>query len=269
MRVLIPLSGRAAAGAALFALVFAAVPAAARAEGGLFGAFLNAIGRVIAPPRNYSSPAPEEVPGNSLSDAFTHGNGIRPAEGGPQVAFCVRTCDGRYFPIAKNGAATPAKMCRSMCPSAATEIYSGNAIENAVSPRGESYSSLANAFVYRDRLVEGCSCNAKKPVGNTNISYTEDPTLRPGDIVMTENGPVVFRGQVGPTHKLSDFVPARDSKQISGALREQVVAMRVLQTKTKQASMRKAPAQNATAAVEAAAAVGNADARARALGFAE
>jgi len=258
----------------------AAVPAPAHAEGGLLGAIFNAIGRVIAPPRS----AAPETPPFQLPD--TPNAEVRPAEGGPQVSFCVRTCDGRYFPIAKSSEGSPARTCQAMCPTAQTEIFAGSNIENAVSPRGARYTSLANAFVYRDRFVGGCTCNGRSPAGIANIDYLNDATLRSGDIVMTETGPVVFRGTPGTEHKLSDFVPVQNSKRLSSATREKVGALKVMPTR--QASTRQAPTrqqtpaskasrrpeQSAATAVEAAASIGETQNRAtrtnvRTLGFAE
>jgi uncharacterized protein DUF2865 len=124
-----------------------------------------------------------------------------------------------------------------MCPSAETKVYSGNNIENAFASDGGKYTQLANAFVYRDKMVAGCTCNGKSDTGIQTISYQDDPTLRPGDIVMTENGPVVFRGAVGPTHKLSDFVPLKESNRVSSSVREKVIAMKLMPAR--QASVRK------------------------------
>ena len=49
--------------------------------------------------------------------------------------------------------------------------------------RGQRYADLENAFVYRQRIVEGCSCNGKDSFGLARIDVASDPTLRPGDIV--------------------------------------------------------------------------------------
>jgi hypothetical protein len=238
----VAVSRKAAVTVALFLAFSFALPGAAHAEGGLLGAIFNAIGRVIAPP-----PHRTEQPLESFPDIFnSSGAAVKPAEGGPRVSYCVRSCDGRYFPMAKNaGSVSPAKMCQSMCPAAETAIYSGSNIENATSHDGKKYGALANAFLYRTKIVAGCSCNSKSPVGNASINYQNDPTLRPGDIVMTEEGPVVFKGAVGPTHKLSDFVPVRDSKRISSSTREKVIAMRIMPAR------RNITAQNAPNAVEA------------------
>ena len=257
-------------------ITLVAVPAPAQAEGGLLGAIFDAIGRAIAPPPPRR--AAPELPPLSLPD--TPNTELRPevraAEGGPQVSFCVRTCDGRYFPVAKSGEGSPVKTCQAMCPAAQTEIFSGRTIDHAVSPRGARYASLANAYVYRDKLVDGCSCNGESPAGTAHINYLNDVTLRPGDIVMTATGPVVFRGTPGSAHKLSDFVPVQDSKRLSSATREKLGALKVMPTRqaaTRQAANR--PEQRATTAIEAAAAVGETQQNraprtsVRRLGFAE
>jgi hypothetical protein len=243
-----------------FAVVTPAAPA--KAEGGFFGAIIHSLRRAIEPPRHYHEreALPDSAPemrGEGRSEHASDESG-----GSSRVAYCVRTCDGRYFPIAKNESVTPAKMCQSMCPAAKTEIYSGSSINSAVSEKGTKYTSLASAFLYRDKLVDGCSCNAKRELGMASISYMNDPTLRSGDIVMTVNGPVVFKGAVASTHKASDFVPAENSKRISSRTKKQVTALKVLPTPQTQA------AQRARSAKEAAAEFGKrAEAKGQALGY--
>jgi hypothetical protein len=114
-----------------------------------------------------------------------------------------------------------------MCPTAETKIYSGNNIENAAASDGSRYSTLKNAFLYREHLVEGCSCNGGDSAGNTAIDIKADPTLRPGDIVVTGNGPLVFKGGKGGTYKMSDFSPAADSTRLSANMRDKMTAMKV------------------------------------------
>ena len=43
--------------------------------------------------------------------------------GGGGQAFCVRTCDGRYFPLQRNAHASPAELCKSFCPAARTMVF--------------------------------------------------------------------------------------------------------------------------------------------------
>jgi hypothetical protein len=246
----------AAYGAMLFVVAALALPGAARAEGGLFGAIAHMLQRAVSPPTPARNSDTSDAPSTSLLDVFGAGQKaeVKPSEGGPKVAYCVRSCDGRYFPMAKNsGAVTPGQVCESMCPAAQTEVYSGSTIENAVSHKGAKYSALVNAYLYREKLVESCTCNGKA-TGNASINYQNDPTLRPGDIVMTEDGPVVFKGAIAPTHKLSDFVPVRDSKRVSSRTREKVIAMKLMPTRQAQTQTRKnviaTNAPNATEAIK-------------------
>jgi hypothetical protein len=114
--------------------------------------------------------------------------------GGSQ-AYCVRTCDGRYFPITATGNQTKAASCSSLCPASDTKVVYGSNIDNAVTESGKSYSELPNAFRYRDELVAGCSCNGKDPTGLAAVKVEDDPTLRKGDIVVGSGGlMVVGRG---------------------------------------------------------------------------
>src|SRR5260370_42035719 len=69
------------------------------------------------------------------------------SEGG--LAYCVRLCDGRYFPIQRHSGATSAQPCSSMCPASATEIYNGNGINQALAPDSKRYSQPATPVAYR------------------------------------------------------------------------------------------------------------------------
>ena len=43
--------------------------------------------------------------------------------GGRSVAYCVRLCDGRYFPIQRHANASPAQLCSAFCPAAKTQVF--------------------------------------------------------------------------------------------------------------------------------------------------
>ncbi|MGL4262281.1 MAG: DUF2865 domain-containing protein [Afipia sp.] len=107
---------------------------------------------------------------------------------GGSTTYCVRTCDGRYFPVAASDGQTKAEACKSFCPAAETRIYRGGSIDNASSDTGKSYSDLPNAFRYRKELVTGCTCNGKDSAGLAAVKIEDDPTLRKGDIVAGANG---------------------------------------------------------------------------------
>ena len=63
------------------------------------------------------------------------------SEGG--IAYCVRLCDGRYFPIQRHSGVSSAQTCSSFCPASATKIYNGNGIDHAVAPTASAIRSLA------------------------------------------------------------------------------------------------------------------------------
>jgi hypothetical protein len=103
-------------------------------------------------------------------------------------AWCVRTCDGRYFPIQGPDRQSRAASCNSFCPTATTELVYGSGIDNAATDSGKPYSELPNAFRYRSEIVAGCTCNGKDSAGLAPVSIDDDPTLRKGDIVAGKNG---------------------------------------------------------------------------------
>ena len=114
----------------------------------------------------------------------------RVSYGGGQ-AFCVRSCDGRYFPITGPDDKSKAASCNAFCPAAETRLVYGGDIDDAATEEGEPYSELPNAFRYRNEIVAGCTCNGKDPVGLAKIDVEKDPTLRKGDIVAGPNGLLV------------------------------------------------------------------------------
>jgi hypothetical protein len=115
----------------------------------------------------------------------------RSASSGGRQAFCVRTCDGRYFPLASPSGQSRATSCNELCPASDTKVFYGSNIDHAASENGKSYSSLPNAFRYRNEIVSGCTCNGKDTFGLAKVDIKDDPTLRKGDIVASEDGLLV------------------------------------------------------------------------------
>jgi hypothetical protein len=126
---------------------------------------------------------------------------------GQGTIYCVRTCDGRYFPLQRNAGASPGELCKSFCPAAKTMVFSGSRIETAVAPNGARYADLEKAFAYRDKVSDGCSCNGKDGLGLARVDNTTDPTLRPGDIVATDQGLETYNGQ----GRSAEFTPIGSS----------------------------------------------------------
>jgi hypothetical protein len=118
-------------------------------------------------------------------------SGVSYSGGGGDQAYCVRTCDGRYFPISASDSQSRAASCNSFCPASETKVVYGSSIDSATTEKGKPYSELPNAFRYRNELVAGCTCNGKDQLGLAPIKIEDDPTLRKGDIVAGANGLVV------------------------------------------------------------------------------
>jgi uncharacterized protein DUF2865 len=134
---------------------------------------------------------------------------VRYSGGGGQ-AFCVRTCDGRYFPITASDNASRAASCNSFCPASETKVFYGSNIDQATADNGKSYSDLPNAFRYRNELVSGCTCNGKDQTGLAPVKIENDPTLRKGDIVAGENGLLVAGRSADKRGAEVNFSPASE-----------------------------------------------------------
>jgi len=130
--------------------------------------------------------------------------------GGGGQAFCVRTCDGRYFPVTASDNASRAASCNSFCPASEPKVFSGSSIDNATAENGKSYSDLPNAFRYRNELVSGCTCNGKDQIGLAPVKIESDPTLRKGDIVAGQNGLLVAGRSADRRGAELNFSPASD-----------------------------------------------------------
>ena len=196
---------------ALFGAVSAAllVGVPGPASAGIFD-FLFGPQQQAAPPPDVTSYAEPSAP---LARLPTDLGGVQ-VGGGRFVAFCVRLCDGQHFPLDHMTNATPVETCRAMCPASKTKIFFGSDIDRAVARDGARYADLDSAFVYRQRLVPNCTCNGKDAFGLAKFDLTNDPTLRPGDIVTTKNGFKAYTGKRGKT----DAFTTVDSSTITAQL---------------------------------------------------
>jgi hypothetical protein len=127
-------------------------------------------------------------------------------------AYCVRTCDGRYFPIAaSDGGQSRAASCNSFCPASETKVVYGSNIDSAATEAGKPYSELPNAFRYRNELVSGCTCNGKDQIGLAPVKIENDPTLRKGDIVAGSSGLMIAGRGADRRGASLNFSPVPDS----------------------------------------------------------
>ncbi len=225
--------------AGLFAAaVLLSAPAAPASAAGLFESIFGGLGRVFSGPppqaRAYAEPSTAEraLPQQRL---------IESGAAGPRRAFCVRTCDGGYFPVRANAGLSVADACHSFCPSCETRLYYGSTIDHAVAQNGSRYTDLPNAYLYRKQMTANCSCNGRSAVGLAHLAPQDDPTLRPGDVVATATGLVVYTGGRGET---ANFTPVKSYAGFSKSEREQLSALRVTppdQRRTAEAPVTLAP----------------------------
>jgi hypothetical protein len=121
-------------------------------------------------------------------------------------AFCVRSCDGKYFPLMR-GAASPAQMCQAFCPASPTKVFFGSSIDRAYAATGERYADSENAFAYRKALRADCTCNGHSPAGLASVDLAMDGSLRSGDAVATADGLVAYSGIRVGNDQNPDFTP--------------------------------------------------------------
>jgi hypothetical protein len=142
------------------------------------------------------------------------------AQSGSVRTICVRTCDGFYFPVSYATNASrlreDEKTCQRMCPAAEVMLFSypteGGEVAQATSINGASYSSLPNAFKYRQEFNSACSC--KRPGQSWSDALGKDEAVDPGDIVVTEDRakqlsqPPAQKGQKGRAPAAAPAQPA-------------------------------------------------------------
>ena len=118
------------------------------------------------------------------------------APSGTYRTVCVRTCDGAYFPI--SFATTPARFqddersCKALCPAAEAVLFShrnpGEDMNQAVNISGQPYTSLPNAFRYRNEFNPSCACKAPGQTWSDALKSIDDKATaeQQGDIIVTE-----------------------------------------------------------------------------------
>jgi hypothetical protein len=189
----------------------------------LFDYIFGGFRRALAPPTiGAYAPAPPRVVPQAVNPHQSER--VAPNSGGPRTGFCVRLCDGRYFPVQARRNVSTVEQCNSFCPASKTKVFSGTVIDHAVGSDGRRYADLPNAFVYRQRMVPGCTCDGKSTVGLASVPIEDDATLRSGDIVASNTGLTVYNGR-GP-HNESAFTPI-DSANVPKSLRNQLGDVKV------------------------------------------
>ncbi len=151
----------------------------------------------FADPFGNNQPAPQPAPTQRVA-------------GGSGPAFCVRSCDGKYFPLTMRGNATPVATCQAFCPASATKVFYGSNIDGASSSTGERYADSENAYAYRKALRADCTCNG-----------------RSGDVVATTDGLVAYTGVRLGAEQTAEFTPVASYPGLTADVRARLGEMKV------------------------------------------
>ena len=167
-------------------------------------------------------------------------NNPQPTPPGPIVAssgpaFCVRSCDGKYFPLV-GGAASPAQMCQAFCPASPTKVFFGSRIDSAYAASGERYTDSETAFAYRKALRADCTCNGHNPGGLAPVDLTLDGSLRPGDIFATADGLVAYSGIRVGHDRTPDFTPVASFPGLTPEVRTRLSDLKVAPARAEMAA---------------------------------
>jgi hypothetical protein len=206
-------------------MVLAPAPASAGFFEQLFGGLRQVFTHHAEPPRHVESYAdPYSSLARATGDDERHGRErVVNRYASPVRGFCVRTCDGHYFPVQAHPGMSAAEACHSFCPASETRVYSGSDIDYARTSDGSRYADLPNAYRYRKELVSGCTCDGRSAFGMAHVDVANDPTLRPGDVVATKNGLMAVDGV---HNKAAGFTPIAASR-LPKSEREALAQVRV------------------------------------------
>lgn len=206
----------------LLASIAVAVMIPARAEAGLFDFLFGRSTPQAAP----VAPPPADLPLDPL--APPPGPGSHGDSGIRGMAFCVRLCDGRYFPVQGRGGVSAAQMCQSFCPASATKTLAGSNIARAVASDGTRYADLPNAYLFREKYLADCTCNGRDGMGLAAVDISFDATLRQGDIIATSTGLVAFSGSHSGRSQTAEFTPVAAYPGLTPETRAKLSAMKVM-----------------------------------------
>ncbi|KAB7784873.1 DUF2865 domain-containing protein [Methylorubrum populi] len=146
---------------------------------------------------------------------------------------CVRRCDGYVFPLGRLRSRTDlpihAAACAAACPNAPTDLFTlapgRSELDQAVGLDGRAYRRTASANLFRRIRVENCSCQPPDVAGPL-MPLAADRTLRPGDVVGSEEGADLVAGLSPKGPALVDYRIAALGRHPRDAIEDRVGALR-------------------------------------------
>lgn len=146
--------------------------------------------------------------------------GMATGRGRAAVAYCVRLCDGRFFPMAQSRRGLDE--CRTVWPDDDAAIYFSSSLDKGIdaarAASGSPYASLPNAYAYRRKSRSECApavTRRRDPLGD----IANDATLKRGDVVVLPSELAVFLGQRDLPYSLSRFAPVAQFRGLPKSLR--------------------------------------------------
>ena len=163
---------------------------------------------------------------NVFADPFGQNQQPAPRAMASGPAFCVRSCDGRYFPLTARrcvaGADVPGVLSGEPDKSLFRQQYRWRVVHN-----GERYADSENAFGYRKALRADCTCNGRDPAGLAPVDLTLDTSLRPGDVIATASGLVAYSGVKTGAGQTAEFTPIASYPGLTAEVRARLGEMKV------------------------------------------
>jgi hypothetical protein len=221
--------GTALVAALVIASPLALVTSPTSAEG-LFDFFF---GRAKPQTRRASPPASFFVDpfGNIVQPALL----ARPVVAGSGLAFCVRSCDGKYFAMMR-AAASPAQMCQAFCPASPTTVFSAPALTAPLRRIASAMPIARTPSATARRCALIAPAMGATPAGLAPIDLTLDPSLRPGDVVATTDGLVAYSGVRIGSDQTAEFTPVASYPGLSDDLRARLSEIKVAPARAERAA---------------------------------
>ena len=105
----------------------------------------------------------------------------QPRVAGSGPAFCVRSCDGGFFPLnfsARHGNLDQlTELCKALCPNAEVAVYTRNPahdVSTALSIDGQPYKDLPNALKFVKSVEPNCGCKAPNQSWVEALAHAEE-----------------------------------------------------------------------------------------------